>query len=92
MGSSPIISTTNPQGQRSRAARRPGPSGFARLVLATSVPLGGSVGRSGREVGGGLDQLFQDGVDGLVAAGHHALIAQGYAGEVWPMRSISSRW
>ena len=42
VGSSPIISTTNTSGQPPRAARRPGPSGFARLVRATSVPLGGS--------------------------------------------------
>ena len=46
MGSSPIISTTNTPGQRPPPARRPGPSGFARLVRATTVPLGFSAGSS----------------------------------------------
>jgi hypothetical protein len=35
-----------PHRSAARAARRPGPSGFAPLVRATSVPLGGSVARS----------------------------------------------
>jgi single-strand DNA-binding protein len=47
VGSSPIISTHNRPGQRPPAARRPGPSDLARLVRATSVPLGPSVGGCG---------------------------------------------